>query len=613
MKLTPQQLLMPLLVGFSLTGVSCILLYFFTRKDEDEINDRRKTRIATSRQSEIQIKIPRSSIPAIIGRGGSVIKEIQATTETQVKFGEETDVDAPDRICIIQGKPESIRLAEVMILDIIRNQPVIETHEMKVAQKYIGRIMGKGGESIKHIQAISNARIIVDSSMPSRDPNLERSLTIKGTTEQISTAVEIINDKIREENETREKLESNVRQPRSAKSPSPRSNGIETKFEKEKSEENVDEQKKSETEDSEEDTESESLQDENFQKETKNTEKMENSTASSSELKAESLPLQSSTMEIFVSACETPSQFFVQVYGPGTLALDELVDKMTVYYNNQENAELHTLKNITVDQMVAAKFCFDSRWYRSEVIAGPDEQGNYEVFFLDFGDRATVPRSEILELRTDFLSLRLQAVECSLANVKPRGGIWSEGACDQFAELTYTAQWKKVFAKVKGYNERAVGCGRSRREGSPIPSIIIYDIIDNKEIDVAKQLISENLAEPDEEILSSAASSTISGRRRNNSDFRKSPTPTSVKPNKVIHEIDLTTPIKDNKKIEEIDLVSPVTNQTSQFIYNEKKSFNENGSGNYSQNNRNFKSKPSIIVPAGYESDRSAESDFELE
>lgn len=58
--------------------------------------------------------------------------------------------------------------------------------------------------------------------------------------------------------------------------------------------------------------------------------------------------------------------------------------------------------------------------------------------------------------------------------------------------------------------------------------------------------------------------------------------------------------------------MSPVTNQTSQFIYNEKRSFNENGSDNYSQNNRNFKSKSSNIVPAGYESDQSAESDFEL-
>ena len=69
--------------------------------------------------------------------------------------------------------------------------------------------------------------------------------------------------------------------------------------------------------------------------------------------------------------------------------------------------------------MVAAKFSFDERWYRSEVISGP-EDGQYEVFFVDFGDRERVRKEDILELRTDFLSLRLQAIECSLANVKPR-------------------------------------------------------------------------------------------------------------------------------------------------------------------------------------------------
>lgn len=66
---------------------------------------------------------------------------------------------------------------------------------------------------------------------------------------------------------------------------------------------------------------------------------------------------------------------------------------------------------------------------------------------------------------------------------------------------------------------------------------------------MAKELINENLAELDEEVLS-AASSTISISRRNNPDLRKSPTPTSVKnsvqsgkTNKTIQEIDLTTPI----------------------------------------------------------------------
>lgn len=52
-------------------------------------------------------------------------------------------------------------------------------------------------------------------------------------------------------------------------------------------------------------------------------------------------------MEIFVSAMESPSQFFVQVYGPGTLALDDLVEKMSNYYDNEENAESHILKNVS--------------------------------------------------------------------------------------------------------------------------------------------------------------------------------------------------------------------------------------------------------------------------
>ena len=71
-------------------------------------------------------------------------------------------------------------------------------------------------------------------------------------------------------------------------------------------------------------------------------------------------------------------------------------------------------------------------------------------------------------------------------------------------------------------------------------------------------MINEDLAEPEDEVLS-PASSTLSVSKRN-PDFRKSPTPTSVtrkssdppvqsgRTNKVIHEIDLTTPNVSIKK-----------------------------------------------------------------
>lgn len=68
--------------------------------------------------------------------------------------------------------------------------------------------------------------------------------------------------------------------------------------------------------------------------------------------------------------------------------------------------------------MVAAKFCFDEKWYRAEVI-DELEDGRYEVYFVDYGDHETLYINDMMELRTDFLSLRLQAIECSLASVKP--------------------------------------------------------------------------------------------------------------------------------------------------------------------------------------------------
>lgn len=67
--------------------------------------------------------------------------------------------------------------------------------------------------------------------------------------------------------------------------------------------------------------------------------------------------------------------------------------------------------------MVAAKFYIDNQWYRAEVI---DDHDTHTVYFVDYGDECLVEKEHICELRTDFLSLRFQAIECSLAGVKPR-------------------------------------------------------------------------------------------------------------------------------------------------------------------------------------------------
>ena len=50
-----------------------------------------------------------------------------------------------------------------------------------------------------------------------------------------------------------------------------------------------------------------------------------------------------------------------------------------------------------------------------------DEEGGYcDVKFLDYGGYSSVPMDSLKQIRTDFLSLPFQAVECYLANIQPQ-------------------------------------------------------------------------------------------------------------------------------------------------------------------------------------------------
>ncbi|XP_076663373.1 tudor and KH domain containing protein papi isoform X2 [Andrena cerasifolii] len=595
MKWVPRHFTLPILLGVSLTGVGIALIYLLYKKDEEDINTQRN-HIEVAKRISIECKVPRQFVPAVIGRGGSVIKDVQSKTGTQIFFKED-NIECPDRVCIIRGTYESVHLAEELIKSIIANQPIIETYEIFVPQKACGWIIGKGGATVQQIQTTTNAKITIEGSYNPYDPNGKRRIIIKGTAEQIAAALLQIEDKVREEKEARANLEASsaARLPRGKLSP--RNTAV-------------------------------------------------NATEHSQPAEPLSLKITDGIMEVYVSAMENPSQFWVQVIGPGITALDKLVSEMTAYYNEEESHELHALKNITLGQIVAAKYNFDERWYRAEVISDPDD-GQCEVYFVDYGDHEVVQIDCVLELRTDFLSLRLQAVECSLANIKPRQREWSAEACNRFAELTWVAQWKVLVAKVRGYKERALSYGRSRREGSPIPRVDLFEKNEDTDINIGQELINEGLVDS-EETPSSAASSTLSPGRSSEMTTVSSSATTSplarrafspetpantsnltnltmdsslwtdksllnLETSSNVENVDLITP-QLAATIEEIDLVTPAKDETSRFIESERKVSHEDANGQHGRprGSKMRMSKMSQVAPAGYESDLSDDSD-ELE
>ncbi|KYM94515.1 Tudor and KH domain-containing protein [Cyphomyrmex costatus] len=532
-----RQSVLPILLGISLTtfGLSvAILLYTMVEKDDDD--KKKYNQIATSKRKEIcvEFKIPEKYVSAVIGKGGTVIRNIEELTNTHIKM-EKANLSCLDRVCYLRSdNTENIYSAQNMIQSIINNLPVIETFELFIPYEVSKRIFKRNWNDIgfaQMIQKTHGTKLILESEPHKTETGFKRRIILKGTVDQIAAAINQIEDKVQDEIVAEDKL------------------GMQVAAAIISTSEHVDTDIKNTTDNSDIEIyqllvpheacgtiigrngytvqEIEKISGAKIMLENVNesdqrtvtiigtgkqielaTNQIKNKIKEDTEFHNEGNYQSTKTikrifdspcnndgvMEIYVSAMETPSLFWIQVVGTANTDLQDLVHNMTKYYDDNENRQLHTLKNITVGQMVAAKFKYDNKWYRAEVIS-IIESFEYKVFFVDYGDLEIVSIDDILELRTDMLSLRLQAVECSLANVKPRESKWSSEANDKFAELTHLARWKPLVAQVKGYKERPVGYGGSRRENSLIPCIDLCDKDNDKDINIGDSLIQLGMAQ----------------------------------------------------------------------------------------------------------------------
>lgn len=440
---------LPILIGLTVSGISAAyLLYLLLRKDDDDL-DVHMQRIRTSRPTFIEVKIPKECVGVVIGRGGSSIRDIEEKTNTRIIFKDELETDAY-RVCAIRGTPEGAQLAESLIHNIILNQPLIESHEMLVPQHVCGRIIGRNGDTIRSISRASNAKIIVEGgSTITRE--YARRVIIKGTTEQIALAKSLVEEKVMEGIEMREKIQESVerRSPRKRVGPQYLMSAEAIEVEQAKQH---------------------------------NTECLV-------------VTGKDGFLEVYVSAVEHPGRFWVQVIGPRAVELDHLVEEMTEFYGQEENRECHALKEVTVDQLVAAPFSHDDKWYRARVtkVTLDDydvEESQVALYYLDYGDSDTRRKKDLCSLRADLLKLRYQAIECCLAKVKPAEGNWTDEAIDLFEDLCHVAQWRVLMSRVDSYKEREHG----EREGSPIPVVELYDTSGAQDICVAEELVKQGYA-----------------------------------------------------------------------------------------------------------------------
>nr|GMC50958.1 far upstream element-binding protein 1-like [Ipomoea batatas] len=164
-----------------------------------------------------KIEVPNSRVGVIIGKGGETIRYLQLQSGAKIQVTRDMDADpsSQTRGVELMGTPEQIAKAEQLIQDVLSEadsggsgivsrrvtgqQPGAEQFVMKVPNNKVGLVIGKGGESIKNMQARSGARIqVIPLHLPPGDTSTERTVQIDGSSDQIEHAKQLINEVISE-------------------------------------------------------------------------------------------------------------------------------------------------------------------------------------------------------------------------------------------------------------------------------------------------------------------------------------------------------------------------------------------------------------------------------
>ncbi|XP_040854460.1 tudor and KH domain-containing protein isoform X1 [Ochotona curzoniae] len=470
---------------------------------------------------EIEMRVPQEAVKLIIGRQGANIKQLRKQTGARI------DVDTEDvgdeRVLLISGFPVQVCKAKAAIHQILtENTPVCE--QLSVPQRSVGRIIGRGGETIRSICKASGAKITCDKESEGT-LLLSRLIKISGTQKEVAAAKHLILEKVSEDEELRKRIAH------SAETRVPRKQPISVKREEVAEpggggdlalwrntgssmgelaplevapyKGGVDIDDVGPQESSSENPSDDSL---------KNSADQTSPETSMFQIPSPDFSFHADEyLEVYVSASEHPNHFWIQILGSRMLMLDKLITEMTQYYENNTTGEF----TVKLGDIVAAPLHACRTWYRAR-IDGILENGEYDLYFVDFGDNADFPLSELRPLRSDFLSLPFQAIECSLAGIGPAGGEWEEEALDEFDRLTYCAEWKPLVAKISSYVQSGT---------DTLPKIYLYDTSLGMDVDIGYQLVCKGYAvelpEDREEDRDGATETYVSGSVV--TDTRKSP------------------------------------------------------------------------------------------
>ncbi|KAK7073129.1 Insulin-like growth factor 2 mRNA-binding protein 3, partial [Halocaridina rubra] len=150
----------------------------------------------------LRILVLSEMVGAIIGRQGSTIRTITQQTRARVDVHRKDNAGSLEKAITIYGNPENCTNACKRILEVMQEEAA-NTHKGEIPLKIlahnnlIGRIIGKGGNTIKKIMDDTSTKITISSINDINSFNLERIITINGNIDDIAVAENMISSRLR--------------------------------------------------------------------------------------------------------------------------------------------------------------------------------------------------------------------------------------------------------------------------------------------------------------------------------------------------------------------------------------------------------------------------------
>lgn len=379
----------------------------------------------------LHVEIPHETVAYLIGRDGTNIRRIENKTNTSITF---IDQGGLCRLCVVRGRKEDVESANEKLQISVKEFAQLETAEIFVSDKTLSYLSANNDLKLKEIAASCNARIYIYKVQDK--PN---SLLVRGVYHRIEEVRAHLKHVALEEEPTANPILSSA--PSRFNRTSLKSFAPPAHFQ------NV------------------------------SREKLEPTSSDG-------------YCEVFVSSVKNPSCFFVQSVGHQSGELDRLIEEMTDLYSQESFRQQLTAPVLEVGAYAAAYSDIDKCWYRAKIVSLERNEENAAesqvlVQFVDFGDTIALKLQDVATLRSDFFSMKLQAIECRLSAISPSNGSeWNEEEIDTFEMLTHCAQWKVVMARIESYHQT------DGVNGKFIPCVKLVDTNNEKDINVGEEMVA---------------------------------------------------------------------------------------------------------------------------